>query len=148
MKKIIIISTFIFTILLCGCNERGILKGYTGMSGFSSESFGDYTDYSKYTYNESGEKRFEESELYSEVTSEDIENIKSYFDNFRKWAEAIDRLDDFDFDNSLITEGDFFFIETKEGEKISDTVYEKFDNYSVYLYDSETDILFYIHNNL
>lgn len=148
MKKIFFSVLCISVLLLCGCNERGVLKGYIGMKGFSTESFGDYIDYSRYSYTKKGETRFKESELYSEVTSKDIDNIISYFNNFRKIAEDIDRADDFDFDNSFITEGDYFFIETKEGEKIGDTVYEKFDNYSVYIYDCETDILFYIHINL
>lgn len=53
--------------------------------------------------------------------------------------------DEFDFDNSTITGGNYFLIDTKEGTKISDYEYGRFDIYRVYLYDMETHILYKIH---
>lgn len=35
-----------------------------------------------------------------------------------------------------------------EGKKIGDNIYEKFDNYTIYLYDIETHTLIYIHANI
>lgn len=45
-------------------------------------------------------------------------------------------------------EGDYARIATKEGEKIGDSKYQKYDNYSIYFFDTETLTLYYIHNNI
>ena len=62
--------------------------------------------------------------------------------------ESKDRLKEYDFDVTKITEGDFFRIKTKEGESIGDSKYQKFDNYTLYFFDTETLTLYYIHNNI
>lgn len=59
-----------------------------------------------------------------------------------------DRLDEYDFDESVINSWDYIRIKTKEGEKIGDSKYEKYDNYSVYYFDIETLTLCYIHSNI
>ena len=53
-----------------------------------------------------------------------------------------------DFDVNSITENDYVRIVTKEGTPIGDSIYGRFDNYSVFLFDSETLTLYYIHNNI
>ena len=61
---------------------------------------------------------------------------------------AADRQSEYDFDDSCISKGDYFCIKTKEGQEIGTGNYDKFDNYTVYFYDSESSILFYIHTNI
>ena len=59
------------------------------------------------------------------------------------------RLDEYDFDTSVINEGDYVKIVTKEGQPINgDSTYGKYDNYSIYFFDIETLTLYYIHNNI
>lgn len=66
--------------------------------------------------------------------------------NFEHWMEIEERLDVYDFDIDVISEGDFVRIETKEyGD--SDPKW-KFANYTIYLYDIESHILYYIHSNI
>ena len=59
-----------------------------------------------------------------------------------------EREKEYDFDINLITEGDYVKIKTKEGKKIGNSKYGKFDDYSVYFFDVETLTLYYIHNNI
>lgn len=58
------------------------------------------------------------------------------------------RLNEYKFDINTINEGDYVLIKTKEGKEIGNSQYGKYDNYSVYLFDSETLTLYYIHNNI
>ena len=91
------------------------------------------------------EKVIVNDDKYKKISSDDIENIRSYFDDFY----GVIRLEGiYDFDTSIITEGDYVRIETKEGEEIGDSTYGKYDNYSVYFFDRETLTLYYIHNNI
>ena len=73
------------------------------------------------------------------------EMLYEYFDDIKKTFEYLDMDDDYDFDNSTITIGDYFLIKTKEGEKIGDHEYGRFDIYRIYLYDIESHILYRIH---
>ena len=77
-----------------------------------------------------------------------MDNIKSYFNDFKSVMESKERLNEYDFDIDSITENDYVRIITKEGTPIGDSTYGKFDNYSIFLFDSETLTLYYIHNNI
>ncbi len=39
-------------------------------------------------------------------------------------------------------------IETKEGKPIGDSFYGKYDNYSVYFFDTDSCVLYYLHSNI
>lgn len=58
------------------------------------------------------------------------------------------RLDEYDFNEVIINEGDYVKIKTKEGQTIGNSKYKKYDNYHVYFFDSETNTLYYIHSNI
>ena len=47
-----------------------------------------------------------------------------------------------------ISEGDYVLIETKEGKPIGDSFYGKYDNYSVYFFDTDSCVLYYLHSNI
>ena len=149
MKKFIIFA-LTFLILLTGCSQAeivGIPKGYIEKYEFyDTEGFQDYTDYAKYIYKD--ENKVIKSDGYKEITIDDVENIKGYFDNFKGWMEAASRLDEYDFDGSIINEGDYVRIVTKEGQPIGNSYYKKYDNYNVYFFDTETKTLYYIHSNI
>ena len=149
MKKIqIVLVVFIF--LLTGCSQAdivGIPKGYIEKFEFyDKEGFQDYTDYAKYIYSDN--KHFINNSEYKKVSDDDIENIKGYFENFKGWMKAAERLDEYDFDDKIINEGDYVKIKTKEGQPIGNSKYKKYDNYHVYFFDSETNTLYYIHSNI
>lgn len=134
------------------CNHLGdefVLKEYFDSEEHWDENgFQDYTDYCKYFYNENADVWFKNHSDYKEVKDENKKNIVSYFDNFKLWMETENRMEEYSFDTAMISEGDFFYLKTKEGEKIGNGVYKKFDNYSLYFYDVDSHTLVYIHNNI
>lgn len=148
-----IFSIMLIIILVCGSFYYIYVKDYAILNGYHDSEehwdphgFQDYTDYCKYYYKDKFDKKFSNSFLYKKVEQEDIENITSYFMNFEKWMEIEERMDIYDFDTNIISEGDFVRIETKEyGD--GDPKW-KFANYTIYLYDIESNILYYIHSNI
>lgn len=147
MKKILI--TIILILLLTACDgtmNTEIPKGYTTKTEYyDKEGIQDHTDYAKYVYDK---VIVENDDNYTKVNENDIENIKSYFNDFKDVMESLERLNEYDFDINSITENDYVRIITKEGTPIGDSTYGKFDNYSVFLFDNETLTLYYIHNNI
>lgn len=147
MKKILIVTVIILLLTACGGTmNTEIPKGYTSKTEYyDKEGIQDHTDYAKYVYDKI---IVENDDNYIKVNEKDIENIKSYFNDFKDAMESQNRLNQYDFDINSITENDYVRIITKEGTPIGDSTYGKFDNYSVYLFDSETLTLYYIHNNI
>lgn len=152
LKRILIYNLMLLLILIfviTGCSSQGdiveIPKGYNYKEEYYDENgFQDYTDYAKYIY--PSQSVIINNDNYKKITKEDIEDIKGYFNDFRNWMSS--RLDEYDFDDSMINEGDYVRIRTKEGEKIGNSQYNKYDNYSIYFFDIETLTLYYIHNNI
>lgn len=144
MRKIISLTALILVLsMLSGCGTVNvllkavanpqILDGYIDKEEHLDESrFQDFTDYCKYFYDENGKKLFEESGLYTEVDKG--YTVKKYVDDFRQWMEAEDRLDEYDFKTSQITKGDYYNIVDERPDT---------ECYTLYLYDSETNTLYY-----
>ena len=148
-KKYIILIIFIFFILLSVLIPKslfyGIPIGYISKEEYYQEDgFQDYTDYAKYIY--SSDIFIKINNKFRKLREEDVNNIKSYFDNFdyyvrKEWASK------YKFDKSIITEGDYVRIKTKEGEPRANSIYGKYDYYSICFFDMETLTLYYIHND-
>ncbi len=150
MKKRI----FAVILLMCitcfsGCSFFGdeyIPDDYKSCEEHIGEGFQDFTDYCKYYYDDNKDKWFEENASYEKVS--DIDNIKGYFSTYARAIALYDEFSSYDFNTDIITEDDHVHIETKEGQSIGDTEYGKYDNFSVYLYDTESNTLYYIHMNI
>lgn len=138
---------FIFTLLfsLCGCSYRdpvlASLPDYKNEFFYTDGGFQDYTDYAKYTYESVTAEEFEDSKYFTATTAEDVEEILLHIDNFEEWVEIseADLKGNYDFDKTIVAEGDYFYIKTKAGE---------FDNYSIYYFDIDAQILYYFHTNI
>lgn len=129
-------------------HHGAVPSGYTGCEEHYEDGFMNYTDYCKYFYTQENDDWFALSERYKKVMEQDIRDIKGYFSKCGALMESQARGADFDFDSQYISEGDYVYIDTREGEKRGEEfVYEKYDCYSVYLYDKESHTLFYVHNN-
>ena len=131
--------------------ERAIPSGYSSCEELLDPAHDlplaqDFCDYCKYRYEDDSAVRG--VEFYAEVEAGDVAAIVGYFEDFEGWAKACDHLAAYDFDKSCVTPGDLFFIKSLEGEPIGDSEYGKYDNYSVYLFDTETNTLYYIHANI
>ena len=70
--------------------------------------------------------------------------------NGTQWVETSDGdlKANYDFDKNVISAGDFFYIETKAVEPVGKEAYGKYDNYSVYYFDIDTNVLYYFHSNI
>lgn len=148
---LVLILVLISTFYIIGCASQAnyveIPKGYSSKEEhYQKGGFQDYADYAKYIY--PSKEIIENDDQYEKVTKENILNITGYFEDFYNWMETSDRIDKYDFDKSIINVGDYIRIKTKEGKKIGDSNYGKYDNYSVYYFDVETLTLYYIHNNI
>ena len=155
MKKcILLIVTFVLLVGLCGCEKKdkviASLPDYNGKLFYTSGGFQDYTDYAKYLYENVTVQTFTSSKYFRETNLDDVDEMLLNIGNFEDWVDTIGgQLEDkYDFDKSIVTEGDYFYIKTKEGEEISQSPYGKFDNYTVYFFDMDTQILYYFHNNI
>lgn len=150
MKKTFILS-FMLLFFITGCSSQadniGIPKGYIDKKEYyDKDGFQDYTDYAKYIYSEPDIIIFDDD--YKKIFQEDIESIKGYFEDFKNRMESSNRLNEYDFKENVINEGDYIRIKTKEGQKIGDSEYTKYDNYSIYYFDMDSLTLYYIHSNI
>lgn len=157
-KYLIILLTIlitVFTIFICAflflknydVNMQGMPK-YDKSMCFYSDGFQDYTDYCKYFYNEISINEFKTHDNFKRLTEQDIESIKSYFENFSNWVVHTEYYNNYDFDISNIKINDYYYIKDKEGQPIGESAYKKYDKYDVYYVDMENYILYFIHNNI
>ena len=148
MKKLKAL-VLLFLLLLQGCAavtaiprvEDKIPPGYVRKEEyFDPDGFQDYVDYCKYWYPDG--EAFEKDPHWHPVSEEEIEGIRGYFENFRAWMESDRRLDEYDFDPACIGAGDYVRIE------IGSTHWSQYDDYTLYFFDGETGVLYYIHANI
>lgn len=149
MKKLKAL-VLLFLLLLQSCSGSGaaiprvedeIPPGFVQKEEhFDPDGFQDYTDYCKYWYPDAG--AFEKDGRWHAVSEEEIKEIRGYFENFRGWMEAEKRLDEYDFDPDCIGAGDYVRIE------IGSTHWSPYDDYTLYFFDAESGILYYIHTNI
>lgn len=151
MKRWFALALAVLCVLLSGCsNEKPFLAGYSKSEEHHGGAFVDFTDYCKYYYDVESVKAFAERDDFQIVTDSDIEEIRGYFDNIESWVEEEDFADQYDFDaQTQIKVGDYFRIETKEGQPIGQTGrYDKYDSYNVYYVDMEKCIVYFVHSNI
>ena len=155
MKKLVsLLLTLILLLGICACSDSDTviasLPKYSKEVLYTDGGFQDFTDYGKYFYESVTAQELEASEYFTAAAEEDVEEILSYIDDFENWVEAADEKlrDGYDFDKAIVSEGDFFCIITKDGEPIGDGAYGKFDDYTVYYFDLDAQILYYFHSNI
>lgn len=151
MKRTIL--CFIITLLLFaffGCSNTkdeviSSLPDYKDKVSYGITAGQDYIYYGKCFYENITEGNLQNTGYFTKTTESDIEEILLYIEDFKAWVDASDRelKDNYDFDNSIISQGDYFYIYTKAGEPIGDNEYSKFDTYCVYYFDIDTQILYY-----
>ena len=150
MKSILrlAIPAVLLVLLLGGCSPNyEIPKGYIDKEEYIDPHGGqDFTDYCKYYYPNDGVPAIHKN--YQEVCEADFEEIQGYFSDFARRMETEDREGEYDFDPACITPGDYVRIRTKEGTPIGDSYYQKYDNYTVWFFDTEDCVLYYIHSNI
>ena len=131
------------TLMLFGCSS-GKMSGmpkYDKKECYYGDGAQDYTDYCKYFYNKDTIKQFENNTKFKKVSDSDLENIHSYFQDFKECIKEMEVYKNFDFDyKRQVKEDDYFYIVSKDG-------YDKFGYYDVYYVDMTNFILYFIHTN-
>ena len=118
------------------------------------DGFREYTDYAKYYYDDVTADDLEDNKYFHKVTEADIADIQSYYYDFSGfWYGEMNNKyhgysGKFDFKIEQIEAGDYFYIKSLEGQTVDEIHYEKFDNYTVYYFDVESQTLYYLHNNI
>lgn len=155
MKKTITL----LCILLClaapaGCGGEdaviSALPKYRSMELCTTGEFQDFTDYGVFTYDSLTAGDLESTGYFTEVTAADSEEILAHIKNFEEWVAVIggELEEAYHFDKSAVSAGDYCYIDTKYGQPIGNSTYDKFDHYTVYFFDMQTQILYYFHNNI
>lgn len=162
---ILIASFFIFTLSSCAAisalilfdsiayedkvvNSLGKYKNY---DYYTEGAFQDFTDYAKYYYDSVD---MTDNEYFSKIQSSDIKNLNKHLDDFEDWIDTYRKADDlreiavnYDFDRSLIDNNDYLYIETEWFDPWNDGNLQ-FSSYDVYFFDSQSNTLYYFHNNI
>jgi len=107
--------------------------------------FQDYTDFGIYTCEP---KSIKESDNFSKVSQEDIEVICDFLDDYESFIQYVREYDPGDalgknyyFNRPLLDMEDYFYIWT------SDSAHPDW-NYDLWVFDTQTNVLYYFHTNI
>ena len=126
-------------------SDRNVIKGY-----FKSETYGDkygfqhYLEYYKYYYKPKNDADF--YKLYDKVNKENINEIKLYYNNFKERINKQNRLKEYDFNDNIIDENDYFILFDKNNRNFGKN-YAKFYYYTLYFYDTSSHILYVLYSS-
>ncbi len=116
---------------------------------YSSGGIQDFTDYAIYTYEE---VNLTDNTYFQAVTEENQEELLSYIGNYGNWVDVhrvsspkSDLVLNYSFDETWITEDWCFCIQDKVSEG---GIYDKYDNYNLYILDVPNKTLYYFHTNI
>ena len=126
------------------------LPKYENSDCYYGEGFQDYTNYCKYYFlkNDNIIEKLKEIKYFKPLTSEDVEEVKSYFEDFKGWVEYEEYKDKYDFKYEYVDTSDYFYIENKDTYEKYKNYYDKYSAYNVYFFDAQTKTLYYIHSNI
>ena len=118
---------------------------------YTSGGFQDYTDFGIYKFKNVD---LSSNKYLAPVTKKDKYELLSYISEFEDCVEAIKRntpenelVVNYDFDESCISEYDYLYIYDKSDYE--ETYKEhKYAYFNVYFFDSETQTLYFFHNNI
>ena len=117
---------------------------------FTSGGFQDYTDYAKYYYTSVD---FENNKYFKKVKETDFTAIHTHLDDFESWIGSIgdsvpsnEVVVNYDFDRGIVDTEDYFYIDSEE--HTWDDGSTSLVKYNVYLFDTQTQVLYYFHNNI
>ena len=157
MKKQIVVVLvcviFLLSITSCTVPEDKVIASlgeYEKKEFFTSGGFQDYTDYAKYYFNSANAK---ENQYLNKIQDADFAIINTHLDDFEGWIETIKDSEssnevvvNYDFDREIIDTEDDFYIDSEE-HTWSDG-HATLVRYNIYLFDTQTQVLYYFHNNI
>ncbi len=157
MKKqiavLFVCVVFLLSITACAVPKDNVIASlgeYEKKEFFTSGGFQDYTDYAKYYFNSANAT---ENQYLNKIQDADFAIINTRLDDFEGWIETIKNSEpssevvvNYDFDREIIDTEDYFYIDS-EAHRWSDG-HASFVKYNIYLFDTQTQVLYYFHNNI
>ena len=157
MKILAVLCLCIFIFQSCVAPEDKVLNSiekYKDHEFYSEGAFQDFTDYAKYYYDSVD---FTDNKYFSKIQQSDIDNLNEHLDDFEAWIDTYREGDasreivvNYDFDRSLIDFEDYLHIYSETSTHTWDdgTTTTFFINYDIYFFDTQTNTLYYFHNNI
>ncbi len=155
-KRIItvaIVCILVLSFTACEAPENEVVASlgeYDNREFFTSGGFQDYTDYAKYYYSSA---QVTDNNYFKKIQETDLETIYTHLDDFEGWIDTIKTSDasnevakNYCFDRVIIDTGDYFYIDSEE--KTWNDGHTSLVSYDIYLLDSQSQILYYFHNNI
>ena len=152
-KTVLLLIFLCFSLSSCFNREYKVLNSlgeYKSREFYTEGAFQDYTDYAKYYYDPVD---FTDNEYFSIIEQSDIDALNEHLDDFESCIEAHGYNDasseivvNYDFDRSLIDSEDYLYIDSEK--HTWDDGYTSLVNYDVYFFDTQTNTLYYFHNNI
>ena len=157
---LIIIPSVIFCLLFSGIILGFVIFNFTYVSPqekiidsigksecevyYSNNGFQEYTDFAVYTYSE---PEIVKSENFRKAYNKN--KLESYLNNFENMVNSYsdDReiKKNYSFDKSIIDNEDYIYIYDKSDDE---ELYDQFENYDIYIFDIQSEKLYYFHNNI
>lgn len=153
MIAVVCLFAFVLSSVSCTAVEDKVIASlgkYEKREFYTSGGFQDFTDYAKYSYTSAN---IAENKYLKRIRETDLETINIHLDDFEGWLEVIKKNDalrevvvNYDFDRTIIDTEDYYYIDslgyTENDGHIS------FVRYNIYLFDTQTQVLYYFHNNI
>ena len=157
MKKqiavVLVCVAFLLLISSCAVPEDEVIASlgeYEKNELFTSGGFQDYTDYAKYYFTSAN---VVENKYLNKIQETDFAIINTHLDDFEGWIETIkdnetssEVVVNYDFDRVIIDTEDYFYIDSEE-HTWSDG-HTSLVRYNIYLFDTQTEVLYFFHNNI
>ena len=157
MKKtftlLAVVLILVISLSACTAPENKVLNSlgeYKSHEFYTEGVFQDFTDYAKYYY---AQVDFDDNEYFYKIGQADIDVLNEHLDDFESWIKTYREGDasreivvNYDFDRSLIDCEDYLYIESEK--HTWDDGYTSLVNYDVYFFDTQTNTLYYFHNNI
>ena len=157
IKPTVIILLLIFlisTLSSCTAPEDKVLNSlgkYKSREFYTEGEFQDFTDYAKYYYDSAD---FTDNKYFSKIQQSDINALNEHLDDFESWISTYRENDitceiavHYDFDRYLIDDEDYLYIYSEQGDPWEDGNIVLY-NYDIYFFDTQSNTLYYFHNNI
>ena len=157
MKKqialVLVCVVLLLSISSCAVPEDAVIASlgkYEKNEFFTSGGFQDYTDYAKYYFTSAN---IVENKYLNKIQETDFVIINTHLDDFERWIETIKNSEsssevvvNYDFNRKIIDTEDYFYIDS-EDHTWSDG-HTSLVRYNIYLFDTQTQVLYFFHNNI
>lgn len=148
-KKLLLLQFSVMLIFIfSACNyESGVMKTLPKYSGCEKYSYGarDFVDYHKYYYvnNNDISESIKSNDNFQKVTNENTDSIKNCIEYFSGSINnsTDDMRNNYDFLENQINVDDYFCFISKDKSN-------PLNNFNLYYFDKETQILYYFHSDV